>query len=83
MFKNLCLIAQYIIKINTTLYQIFCEPTVGPAPFSYFVWQKGVFSPIPPDGGNFIPSQFGITVLLISLTCLISVSGKYHECLVK
>ena len=26
----------------------WCDPVVGPAPFTYFVWHKGYFSPIPP-----------------------------------
>ena len=29
-----------------------CDPTVGgPTPFFLLCWQKGVFSPIPPDCG--------------------------------
>ena len=37
------------------------DPTVGPAPFSYFVLQKGYFLPIPSDRGHFVPPHFDIS----------------------
>ena len=50
------IIASQFIVLNC------CDPTFGPAPFFLLCWQKGVFLPIPPDRGDFVPSHFDITL---------------------
>ena len=41
------------------------DPVVGPAPFTYFVWQRGIFHPFPLSVGILSPLKFIIMLLIL------------------
>ena len=54
-----------------------CDPTVGPAPFSYFVWQKGKFLQNSPLIMGISSPFIFIAMSLISDYLIYILYGKY------
>ena len=51
---------------GSDFHQDMCsDPDVGPAPFTYFVWQKGSFHPFPLTVGILSSLNFIIMLLIL------------------